>query len=187
MVFILACLLVTGCQSCPSADKPHPAWANEVNDPDLEDVDRVSADLYRGPFPSEEMLQRLRQRGVRTVVNLSQLFIDEHRVKEQGLRYHHISVFPWWIEDKEVIRFLRIATDPEQIPVYVHCTLGDHRAGVMTAAYRVVVQGWRKQEAICEMQYLGGWSIALYPDLACYIKNMNVTLIRAALTAPPRE
>ena len=40
---------------------------------------------------------------------------------------------------QEIAAFMKIVTDPESQPVYVHCVGGRHRTGVMTAIYRMTV------------------------------------------------
>jgi hypothetical protein len=39
--------------------------------------------------------------------------------------------------------------------VFVHCRLGDDRAGMTIAAYRMAEQGWSAPEAMKEMQAYG--------------------------------
>ena len=42
---------------------------------------------------------------------------------------------------KDVVRFLKIVTDPESGSVLVHCLHGADRTGTMCALYRVAVEG----------------------------------------------
>lgn len=41
-------------------------------------------------------------------------------------------------------------------PFYVHCKGGSHRAGILSAAYRIQRQGWSFEEAAIEYGRLGG-------------------------------
>jgi len=47
-------------------------------------------------------------------------------------------------------QFIRIVTDPQNQPVFVHCEAGSRRTGVMVAAYRILVDGWSVDRAISE-------------------------------------
>ena len=42
----------------------------------------------------------------------------------------------------QLASFLELVNDPANQPVYVHCAGGRHRTGVMTAVYRMSVDGW---------------------------------------------
>ena len=95
-------------------------------------------------------LRALKAMGVKTVVNLRKFHSDRDEIGDTGLAYEHMYVNALHPEDKEVVRFLQIAADASRRPVFVHCQHGSDRTGLMCAAYRVVVQGWSKQEAIAE-------------------------------------
>lgn len=59
--------------------------------------------------------------------------------------------------DKHVARFLAIVKAAPK-PVYVHCRAGVDRTGVLAAAYRVVIDGASRKEAIAEMaRYHSPW------------------------------
>jgi protein tyrosine/serine phosphatase len=126
--------------------------------------------------------------GVKTVVNLRSFHTDRDECVKLGLGYVPISAQAWEGEDEEVIEFLKVATDPERQPVFVHCEHGADRTGVMCAAYRVVVQGWDKGEAVREMtSNLYGFH-EVWDNLVRYIHELDVAGIReaAGLPAPGR-
>lgn len=41
-------------------------------------------------------------------------------------------------------------------PYYIHCKGGSHRAGILSAAYRIKLQGWSFEQAVLEYGRLGG-------------------------------
>jgi protein tyrosine/serine phosphatase len=59
------------------------------------------------------------------------------------------------VAPEEVVRFLRIVTDPVNHPILVHCQHGADRTGTMVAAYRIFIQGWNPEEAIRELPHFG--------------------------------
>jgi protein tyrosine/serine phosphatase len=54
----------------------------------------------------------------------------------------------WYPEEEEMIKVLQILMDPNRTPVFVHCQHGADRTGLICAAYRLVICGWTKEEAI---------------------------------------
>jgi len=126
-------------------------WAKPIELPGLPNLHKVSDDLYRGAQPTPEGMQQLKKLGIRTIVNLRLFHSDRDKIKSIGFSYQHIPFMTWYPQDKKVIRFLKIVTDPNNTPAFVHCQRGADRTGAVCAIYRVTVQGWPKAEAIDEM------------------------------------
>jgi hypothetical protein len=61
------------------------------------------------------------------------------------LEYERIRFETWAPDDEELVRFLKIATDPSRTPVLVHCLHGSDRTGAMCALYRIILQGNEKR------------------------------------------
>jgi len=116
--------------------------------------------------------------GVKTVVNLRAFHGEGARVRAQGLGYEHISFKIWHPEDEDVVRFLRIVTDPKSAPVFVHCQHGSDRTGTMIAIYRIAVQGWDREEAMREMVEGGYGFHPLWENLKDYIRRVDIEAIR---------
>ena len=116
---------------------------------------KVSDALYRGAQPSAEGFARLKEMGVKTVVNLRAVTSDSDLMKGLGLSYVHISFKPWHIEEEDIMDFLKIVTDPGNQPVFVHCRHGADRTGTMVAIYRVTVQKWDLEKALSELPNFG--------------------------------
>jgi hypothetical protein len=86
---------------------------------------------------------------------------------------------PWHPEAEEVVRFLKIVTDPRRTPVLVHCQHGADRTGTMIAVYRIAVQGWSKAEAIREMT-LGGFGYhPIWSLLPIWVQALDIDRIKA--------
>lgn len=167
------------------ADKKEWPWARKLQRPGLANLHQLSKDLYRGaqPDPKETGLAELKKLGVKTIINLRSLHGESDEVLEAGLGYQRINFNPLLSpDDKEVLSFLRTATDESKTPVFVHCKHGADRTGTMCAAYRVVVQGWPKEEAVKEMKD-GGFNFheKYYESYARYIMDMDVEQVKRAL------
>jgi protein tyrosine/serine phosphatase len=80
----------------------------------------------------------------------------------------------------DVVRFLKIVTDPNHTPVFVHCQHGADRTGTMCAVYRIAVQGWSKDEAIAEMTKGGFGHHAIYKNLVKFVRDLDIDEIKRA-------
>ena len=134
-----------------AASRPVRQWATRIDAPPLQNFYRVSPALYRGAQPDAAGMRRLKELGIRTVVNLRSLHSDAGSLKGVGLRSVEIGVNTLNPRREELVEFLRIATDPDCAPVFVHCQRGIDRTGMMCAVYRMIVCGWSKEEALDEM------------------------------------
>jgi len=173
-VFLL--LWVDGARAAP-ANRPE-TWAQPLKLEGVPNLYRVSDDLYRGDQPSLQGMRNLKQLGLKTIINLRSFHSDRQELGETGLTYEHIFMKPWHPEEKEVVRFLKIVTDPRRTPVLVHCQHGADRTGAMVAVYRIAVQGWSKAEAIREMTQGGYGFHRVWGNLPNWIRKLNIDRIK---------
>ena len=155
-------------------------WAQPLELPGLPNLHKVCDELYRGAQPTAEGMKELEKLGVKTVVNLRFVFSDRDELKGTSLGYEHINTTTFWPVKDDVARFLRIATDPNRTPVFVHCQYGADRTGTMVAVYRIAVQGWSKDEAIEEMTKGGFGHHAIYKNLVEFIRELDIDQIKRA-------
>ncbi len=153
-------------------------WAKPKQLSGLPNLHQVSDGLWRGAQPSEQGMAQLQGLGVRTVVNLRSLHSDRDEIGSLELHYEHIRMQAWAPEDEDVVRFLRVVTDESRQPVFVHCQHGSDRTGVMTAVYRIAVQGWTKDAAIREMTQGGFGFHSLWANLIRYVRELDVIQIK---------
>ena len=103
-------------QSVPSSDE-------------LPNFGKVSESLYRGAQPTGDGFRRLKELGVKTVINLrdeDELAISEKEAVEQaGLRYYNVGL-PGLSRpsDEQVARVLAIIDAPDNGPIFIHCRRG---------------------------------------------------------------
>ena len=166
-------------------------WAQPVGKTQLQqgvpNLFRVSPVLYRSAQPTVEGLTILNKgqamsyglpNEIKTVVNLRNNAGDDALVLPKGVRYEQIPFDTWQVKEADVVRFLKIVRNPANQPVLLHCKHGADRTGMMTAIYRIVEQGWRKQDAIAEMTQGGFGYHPIWSNLIRYIENMDVVQIR---------
>lgn len=175
-------------QSLPSGtvDASRPAhWATPVDKPGLRNFYKVSDRLYRGAQPEEEGIRQLEQIGIKTVISLELFHSDRSMLEKTGSRmsYEHIYMQTWRPEEKDVTRFLKIVSDTARTPVYVHCYHGSDRTGTMCAIYRIIMQGWTKDEALREMQEGGYGFHSIWKNLIEFIHQLDAEKIKQSVSA----
>jgi protein tyrosine phosphatase (PTP) superfamily phosphohydrolase (DUF442 family) len=179
-MFLPSILWPTG---SPAGGGDRSRWARPITKPGLPNLHQVSDVLYRGAKPTREGVQELARMGVKTIVNLEHPGIDPEPVKDDvgGTTIEPVCIgcTPWHPEEKDVIRFLKVATDTSKQPLFVHCCHGSDRTGMMCAMYRIIVQGWTKDQAIAEMTE-GGFNFhGMWQDIIYYIRALDVQKLKA--------
>jgi len=191
----LFAILLTFCTSHGVfADAPErPAnWATAVAGVEgLGNLFQVSPELYRSRQPSTGALKNIlaqhpftdRAQPIRTVIAL--------RVEDGGdgavfgrsdtVHYEWLKFSPFSPKDQDVLTFLRIVTDKPSQPVLVHCAQGSDRTGMMVAIYRIVVQGWSKDDALKEMVEGGYGFHPFFQDLVRYVRQLDVDALKTQL------
>jgi len=183
---LLALLLVLAAPAAGTGEQPRAArpahWAQPLERPGLPNLHRVSPALYRGAQPEVEGFRALVEMGIMTVVNLRQLHSDSDEMKQAGvsdkLEYVHIRFNTFHPEDEDVVAFLKVMADPSRHPVFLHCKHGADRTGMMTAIYRIVFQGWSKQQALEEMTRGGFGFHKVWQNLLRYLRRADINSLR---------
>ncbi|MBU4231807.1 MAG: dual specificity protein phosphatase family protein [Desulfobacterales bacterium] len=177
-----------GCASTPTANRPE-TWAQPVTLEGVPNLYRISGELYRGDQPSSQGMRNLKNLGLKTIINLRSFHSDRDEIGDTGLGYEHIYMKAWHPEEKEVVRFLKIVTDPKRAPVLVHCQHGADRTGTMIAVYRIAVQGWSKAEAIREMTEGGFGFHPIWSILPNWIQKLDIDRIKrqAGIKSPTEQ
>jgi protein tyrosine phosphatase (PTP) superfamily phosphohydrolase (DUF442 family) len=154
-----------------NANAPDRSIAHRLKIVGVPNAGEVTPNLYRGAQPDAKGIQALAHMGVNIVVDLRGSREDEReRVNKLGMEYVAI---PWhcpFPKDEAFARFLALLRQNPGKKVFVHCRLGDDRAGMTIAAYRMAEQGWTSQEAMKEMEAYG-FSLShhfICPSLSSY-------------------
>jgi protein tyrosine/serine phosphatase len=158
------------------------AWAVPITDRvGLPNLFKINGVLYRGAQPKRKGYAELKAMGIKTVLDLRLLHSERDKCKKYGLNCVRLPQITFAEKMPDVIDFLRAVTDPGNQPVFVHCHHGSDRTGAMIAAYRVVVQGWSREEAIKEMTEGGYGFHPLWKNLVKFIQELEVEKIRKSL------
>lgn len=127
-------------------------------------IDTRTHRVIRGARPKS--FEELLGLNVKSVINLEQgwfeflhgrNFQEDQWAEKAGINLHHrpMSDFtePRPSDLLTTVRLIRQTCDYGD--VYFHCLHGVDRTGLVAAAYRIKVQGWRFQNAVDEMLKLG--------------------------------
>jgi protein tyrosine/serine phosphatase len=169
-----------------NAIKSRPAnWAAPLNKPGLSNFYEVTTNLYRGAQPSPQGMAELKSMGVTTVLNLRSFHSDNKLVASGELKLARLHMKPWHAEDEDVVAFLKIASNTNNLPLFVHCQRGADRTGMICAMYRIVYCGWTKEAAIQEMKEGGFHFNPGWENLIDYINKVDVEALkkRAGISA----
>src|SRR4030095_13870719 len=120
----------------------------------IENFGRINENYYRGAQPKKNDYADLAALGVKSVIDLQREGVaDQPTVESLGLRFYRIGFSSRSKRSSEDgARLLAIFKDPANQPVFVHCHVGRHRTGVMTAIYRLAHDGWTADRAYAEMK-----------------------------------
>jgi tyrosine-protein phosphatase SIW14 len=121
---------------------------------------QVSDGLFRGGQPTQKGFELLRQRGIKTVINLRMENNDESGIVQKlGMNYVQIpveEVRPWTlIPEAAIAKYFELINNPANYPIFFHCRRGADRTGAMAALYRIAVQGWTARKAYTEARDVG--------------------------------
>jgi len=180
-------LLLTGHVSFAQTNnlKARPAaWATQLSRPGLSNFYEVTTNLYRGAQPTPQGMTELHAMGIKTVLNLRSFHSDHGLVSSGELKLARLHMKPWHAEDEDVVAFLKIASNTNNLPLFVHCQRGADRTGMICAMYRVVICGWTKDAAIQEMKEGGFHFNTGWKNLVDYVNRVDVEALkkRAGLT-----
>lgn len=172
IALLLAITLLSGQETRPKE------WAQPVMLAGVPNLHQLDGRLYRSAQPSKEGMKNLEKLGVRKTINLRAFHSDSDEVEGTSLLNEELSIFPWKMEDEDVIRVLKIVSDSTNGPYLIHCQHGADRTGMMCAMYRMVIQGWPRDEAIKEMVDGGYGFHAIWKNIIEYLENVDMGKIR---------
>lgn len=183
-----ALLLMVGCTPAPSlgpaAPPPRPAaWAQALPTQHLKNCFRLDARVYRSGQPDQEGFAEAAALGVKSVLNLRDHHDDDSEAKGTGLVLYRVEMEAGDIKRDAVVRALR-TLKAAQAHVLVHCWHGSDRTGLICALYRVLFQGWSREEALREMREGGYGHHEMFEGITTFLKTEDLEALRNDVMAP---
>jgi protein tyrosine phosphatase (PTP) superfamily phosphohydrolase (DUF442 family) len=151
--------------------------------PGLLNFAEVSDALWRGAQPTAAGFAELKRRGAKAIIDLRAEHSDRQLLAGTGLQYVEIPCLAWDPEEKNVLKFLKVVTDPKNQPVFVHCQAGADRTGMMVAVYRMTQQGWTSKEALAELPHFHFHPI--FVNVAVFLIKFDPAATRKKLEQTP--
>ena len=176
---LLSLSLLASGQAAKHSPSPRPSsWAVPIKIEGLPNLHKVSHTLYRGAQPEEAGIPELKKLGIKTIINLRNFHSDLDEIGDVKIGYETIPINTWNMKEEYVVQFLRIVTDEDKTPVFLHCLHGADRTGTMTAVYRMAVEGWTKEEAMREMTEGGFGYHAVWKNIPEFIESLDIEAIK---------
>jgi protein tyrosine/serine phosphatase len=159
---------------------PRPAeWAQPVEV--QYNLFQMSPTLYRSALPDQGAVPLLTQLKVATVINFLPES-DSSWLTTPGIEQVQLPYRTNHVDDAQVLTALRAIQAAEaKGPVLMHCKHGSDRTGLMAAMYRVVIQGWSKEDALNEMTQGGFGDSTHFKDGVRYMMQADADKLRSAL------
>jgi len=146
----------------------------------LENLFRIDDGVYRSEQPSKKDFKALEAFGIDEVLNLRRYHSDNKEAESTTIKLHRIKTHAHSISEKQVTEALRIIKDREG-PILIHCRHGSDRTGAVLAMYRIVFQGYSKEDAIKEMKEGGFGFHKIYRNIVRMIEKADIDQIRNEL------
>lgn len=126
--------------------------ADEEIKKEIEQWGMMDENIYRGAQPTQRGFELLKERGIKTIINLrheaDEIAEEKEWVEALGMQY--VSL-PWRIQiqpEKTVMqKYLELLNQKENGPFFVHCRRGAERTGVAEAIYLYYQKGFSFDEA----------------------------------------
>lgn len=156
-----------------------PEWAQPVGN--QYNLHQMTPTLYRSALPDGHALPLLQKLKIVTVINFLPES-DTQWLQSSDIKQVQLSYRTNHVDDADVLAAIRAIQAAEADgPVLMHCKHGADRTGLMAAMYRVVVQGWSKEDALNEMTLGGFGSSNGFKDGVRYMMKADVDKLRTAL------
>lgn len=145
---------------------------------EINNFKKYNDNYYRGAKPkTDDQYEDLKALGVKTIIDLRSRRGPLKQSKaakmanKHGLKYVSIKLEPTNPPSKKAVKkFFEVVNDPDFQPVFVHCSYGQDRTGIMSALYRVNNDNWTFDEAYNEMLGMG-YRKTLYWRLKRFLKK----------------
>jgi uncharacterized protein (TIGR01244 family) len=149
-----------------------PVFAGQQDLQPIRNFMRQNEQFCTGAQPRNEHLAKLKEEGVKAIINLRQpsehrAAEEEAKAKELGLKYFNIPVEYANPKEEQVTEFLKLTDDKSNLPVFIHCTAAI-RVGAFWMIRRVLRDGWTVEAAEEEAKKIG---LRDAPHLNTFAKN----------------
>jgi len=183
-VLLLALLFGAPCMPAWSAMQgaaTEAQWATPVDR--AFNLYRMQPGLYRSALPTAVQQGELQGLKIATLINFYQRS-DAEWLSDSSIRQIHQPLHADRVDDADVLQALRSIRQAQALgPVLIHCKHGQNRTGLIAAMYRIVYQGWSKQQALAEMRGAGFGGQERFEDAERYVREVDLARFHQALAS----
>ena len=180
----VAIVLALGAAPLPvTAAEPAAATTSALAAIRIDNFGQINDRYYRGAQPKGDDFRALAALGVKTLIDLAEEgdAREEANARTAGMQFVRIPMTTRQVPSADTIaKFLALVNDPANQPVYVHCIGGRHRTGVMTAIYRMTMDGWNQARAWAEVKQYKYGADFLHPEFKEFVNTYVATPLPAA-------
>jgi protein tyrosine/serine phosphatase len=173
--------------SCAKSQRPR-NWAVPLELDGVPNFHRISPLLYRGAQPNTAGFRNLEHDyHIRTVLNLRKRGSDTDIAVNSKMHFVRAPMNPFHVTDdreEQIVKALRLINiGTEHGRVFVHCTHGADRTGLIIVLWRMLNQGWSREAAIDEMEN-GGYNYhRIFFNIPHYLENVDVAELKRRVMA----
>lgn len=163
------------------------SWAKPMNLAGMPNLNLVAPNLYRSAQPTAEGFKAAQEQlHLRTSLSLRESSNDNDLLVGTQIENQSVPMNAAHITDAQIIGALKIVRAAQKKgPVLVHCLHGSDRTGVVIAMYRILYQGWSKDQAIDELKN-GGFNFhSIFFNIPHFIQNADIAQFKQALAITP--
>ena len=178
-IFFAVAMMVVGCAGVPADESGAQTVLGVAT---LDNLHRVSGDLYRSEQPDEMTFKQLEDAGIKSVLNLRRHHSDEDDAAQTELFLCELPINAGDLTESQIrAALLLIHSMPK--PVLVHCWHGSDRTGAVVASYRVVMENWNIEDAIAELEREEfGHHRTVYRNIPRLLRSINWDKMRADIS-----
>ncbi|BBQ00834.1 protein-tyrosine-phosphatase [Burkholderia sp. SFA1] len=152
----------------------------------IDNLHRITPFLYRSAQISANDVGQLRALAIRKVVSFRAFHSDDRIFGGSGIALQRIRINTWNIRDEDMIAALQALHDVQRDgPVLIHCQHGADRTGLVSALYRIVYQGWTKQQAEDELLHGGYGFHPVWENIRTYLERVDVARLKQQVGSGP--
>ncbi|HDR9581935.1 TPA: dual specificity protein phosphatase family protein [Burkholderia stabilis] len=176
----LAGLVQPACADTVSGVSARPVqWAQSIVDARVNNLHRITPTLYRSAQLSREDVPELQKLGIRKVISFRAFHADDTVLAGTHITMQRIRINTWYIRDEDMVTALKaLRTADQDGPVLIHCQHGADRTGLVSALYRMVYQGWTREQALDELQHGGYGFHPIWQNITNYLQHVDVERLR---------
>lgn len=140
---------------------------------------RVTPTLFRSAQLSQDDVAELKALGIKNVVGLRAFHSDDEWLRQSGIKATRVKIYTWAVSDANIVAALKAVRAAEKEgPVLLHCWHGADRTGLVSAMYRILYQGWSKEQALDELENGGYGYHSVWKNIPAYLHAVDVEKIR---------